>query len=535
MKKFTTKSLAAALLLGSVLSSSAAWADGGTLRIAMTASDVPVSTGMPNNGFEGMRFMGYPIFEPLVDWELSSSDEPAGIRPGLAESWEVDPEDNTRWIFKLREGVTFHDGSAFNADAVIWNIERFFDEESPQFDAGGSAITRGRNPLLDTWEKVDDMTVAITTKYPASYFPYVITYMLISSPTAFEAAGSDWTEFAKAPAGTGPFKITKVTPRVSVELTRNEDYWNEDRVPKLEHVELYPMPESTTRLAALRSGQVDWIEVPPPDAIPGLEAAGFNVVTNSYPHVWPWEFNMMEGSPFEDVRVRQAANYAVNREGLAVLMNGTAMPAKGWFTPDHPLFGEPENEYTYDPEKAKALLAEAGYGPDNPVKAKIMTSTSGSGQMLPVQMNEYLQQSLAEVGFDIELEITEWGSLLVALRNAPGEAATMDSDALNVSFATSDVSWMPKYFHSKNSSPVSYNWGHLEDPELDTIFDEIETTFDEGALDDLITRAHERIVDDAPWLFIVHDLNPRAMSAEVKGFTSAQSWFQDLTSVYMEE
>ncbi|WP_374292269.1 ABC transporter substrate-binding protein [Paenirhodobacter enshiensis] len=532
--KFSLKGAVAGLLLGTMLGSGGAWADGGTLRIAMTAADVPTTTGMPNNGFEGMRFLGYTVFEPLIDWDLSDPSKPADLRPGLAESWEVDPADQTRWTFHLRKGVKFHDGSDFNADAVIWNLDRFFDDKSPQFDANGSAITRGRNPLMKSWKKIDDYTVEIDTKYPASYFPYIICYTLIASPAAFAAAGNDWAKFAQAPAGTGPFRITKVTPRVSVELARNDAYWNPARVPKLDKVVLLPMPEATTRLAALRSGQVDWIEVPPPDAIPSLKSAGFNVVTGVYPHDWPWEWDVSEGSPFHDVRVRQAANYAIDRDGLVQMLNGTAIPAKGWYTPDHPLFGHPKNDYTYDPDKARALLKEAGYGPDHPLKAKILTSTSGSGQMQPVQMNEFIQQNLAEVGIDIDLETTEWGTLLVALRNAPGSAPTMGANAINVSFATSDPSWLAKFFHSKNKAPVSSNWGQYSNPEVDAVLDKMELEFDPARRDAYARQVNELITDDAAWLYVVHDMNPRAMTKKVRGFRPAQSWFQDLTSVSME-
>src|SRR4051812_28531011 len=94
-----------------------------TLRIAMTAADIPTATGLPNNGFEGMRFMGYPIFEGLVLWDLSKPDQLAGLRPGLAEKWEQASGDNKTWIFHLRKGVKFHDGTDFNADAVIWNLD----------------------------------------------------------------------------------------------------------------------------------------------------------------------------------------------------------------------------------------------------------------------------------------------------------------------------------------------------------------------------------------------------------------------------
>ena len=116
-----------------------------TLRIAMTATDVPTTTGMPNNGFEGMRFLGYPVFESLVLWDLSRADQVAGIKPGLAERWEQDANDPRIWRFHLRRGVTFHDGTPFNADAVLWNFDRFFKNDSPQFDATGSAATRAQS------------------------------------------------------------------------------------------------------------------------------------------------------------------------------------------------------------------------------------------------------------------------------------------------------------------------------------------------------------------------------------------------------
>lgn len=506
---------------------------GGTLKIAMTAADIPTTSGMPNNGFEGMRFLGYPVFEPLVDWDLSRDDVPADLRPGLATSWEVDAEDPTKWIFTLREGVKFHDGSEFNADAVIFNMERFYNESSPQYDTAGGAITRARNPLPEKWTKIDDTHVAIYTKYPASHFPYMFAQTLFASPAAYEAAGGDWVAFGKAPSGTGPFKITDVQPRVSVRMERNDDYWDQERIPKLDAIEVYPMPESTTRLAALRSGQVNWIEVPPPDAIPSLEGAGFNVITNTYPHIWPYELVASEGSPFEDKRVRQALNYAIDRDGIVTLMNGTAKPAVGFFEPDHPQFGNPSVTYSYDPAKVKELLEEAGV--EMPVKAKIMTSTSGSGQMMPIEMNTFIQQRAAEAGFDLSFEVVEWGTLLVALRNPPGSAPVMGSDGLNVSLGTSDYSQLFRYFHSKNFSPTSYNWGHYKNTQLDALLDEAEQTFDAEKINELMAKAHEIIVEDAPWVFIVHDQNPRAMAPSVKGFVSAQSWFQDLTRISIEE
>src|SRR6478609_2583263 len=140
------KAFCAAALLTALLSSHLAMAET-TLRIAMTASDIPTATGLPNNGFEGMRFMGYPIFEGLVLWDLTKTDQLAGLRPGLAEKWEQAEGDTKTWIFHLRKGVKFHDGSDFNADAVIWNPDRYFKNDSPQFEAAASGMSRARVPL----------------------------------------------------------------------------------------------------------------------------------------------------------------------------------------------------------------------------------------------------------------------------------------------------------------------------------------------------------------------------------------------------
>ena len=528
--------LAAAALMAGVAAPGPALA-GGTLRIAMTATDVPTTTGIPNNGFEGVRFLGFTAYDSLVEWDLSKADKPADIVPGLAESWKQSPDDLTKWTFTLRKGVKFHDGTDFNADAVIWNFARSFDEKSAQYDAQGGAINRGRPTYLAPggYRKVDDYTVEFTTTRPVSYFPYLVTTIFFASPTQFEKVGKSWAEFAKAPVGTGPFKITAFTPRVSVEMARNADYWDKERVPKVDKLVLLPMPEASTRLAALRSGQVDWIEVPPPDAADSLKKAGFEIVTNSYPHMWPWVINMVKpGTPLKDVRVRQALNYCVDRQGLVTLLSGFAEPSIGFYKKGDPNFGHPKNIYTFDPAKAKALLAEAGYGPDKPVKMKVMISTSGSGQMLPIPMNEFLQQSMKPCGFDISFEVVEWGTMLVGLRNDPNGPQGLGSDAMNVSLVSSDVSMMTRWYLGSNATPAGSNWGHWKNETFDNALKTLETATDKEVIAKATQTAHEQLVDDPPWVWIVHDLNPRAMTKKVKGFVSAQSWFQDLTRVDLQ-
>jgi peptide/nickel transport system substrate-binding protein len=504
------------------------------LRIAMTASDVPTTTGMPNNGFEGMRFLGYPVFEGLVLWDLAHADRLATLRPGLAESYEQAPDDKKTWIFHLRHGVKFHDGTDFNADAAVWNLDRYFKNDSPQFEIAAAGMTRARVPVMAGYKKIDDFTIAISTKQPASYFPYMAVYILFTSPASFEQAGRDWGRVATLPAaGTGPFRIAKVVPREMAELARWDGYWDSGHKAKVDAIRLLPIPEATSRVAALRSGQVDWIEVPPPDVIPSLKAAGFDIVTNSYPHVWPWMFNIgAAGSPFKDVRVRQALNYCFDRAGLVTLLNGTAEPSAGWLKPGDPRFGNPVNRYDLDPAKGKALLAEAGYTAQKPLSFKVMISTSGSGQMLPLPMNEFLQESLKQTcGVNVELDAVEWQVLLTAVRQTPDAPALHGAMALNVSSPSSDVGVMARYFSSANFAPNGFNFEQWKDDGFDTALATLAEATDAATIDASMRAAHERLVDNPPWLYIVHDLNPRAMSRNVHGFVSAQSWFTDLTLV----
>jgi peptide/nickel transport system substrate-binding protein len=509
-------------------------AGGGTLRIAMTAADLPSAHGIPNNGFEGFRFLGYPPYDALVNWDLRHNpDKPADITPGLFTEWKADEANPLRWLFTVRQGVKFHDGSDFNADAVIWNLRRVYDEKSPQYDAPAAPIVKAAVSMVDTYEKVDDTTIAMTTKYPFSFLPYLLTRLLMVSPAQYEAVGKSWPEFGKKPSGTGPFKITRVLPGQYIEMVRNENYWDKERIPKVEKLVVSPMAEATTRIAALRSCQVDWIEVPAPDSIPSLKQAGFTVTLWPYPHTWPYVLNTEEGSAFKDVRVRQAANYAIDREGLCNLLNGIAKPAVGLYPPGHPLFGNPAQKYTYDPAKAKALLAEAGYGAGKPAKAKIMISTSGSGQMLPIPMNEFLQQNFAAVGMEIDFDVVEWGTMLVAIRSDPKSPQSHGVQGINISLSSVDPSTMFRYYAKDSFSPTNFNWGHWDNAEVTAMLKKAQASFDEAEQTKVLAEAHGKIVDDAAWLFIVHDLNPRAMSKKVQGFVPVQSWFIDFTQISM--
>ncbi len=505
-----------------------------TLRIGMTAADIPATTSQPDSGFEGNRFTGLTLFDALTMWDLSSAEKASTIIPGLAESWVVDAKDKTKWVFKLRKGVKFHDGSDFNADAVIFNFEKVLAKDKPHYDARLVAQTLPRMPTLKGASKIDDYTVSIETSEPDAFLPINLSNLFMASPTAW-AKTKSWTEFAKAPVGSGPWKFVRLVPRERLELEKNAAYWNKARVPKTDRLTLLPMPEANTRVAALLSGQVDWIEAPPADAIPQLRTKGFQITNNPYPHTWPWQLNVLPGSPLADKRVRQALQLAVDRDGLRRVLGFNAIPAKGVVFEGHPWFGQPKLNVKYDKAAAQKLLAEAGYGPGKPLKIKVQISASGSGQMQPIAMNEYIQQQLKEVGVDVEFDVIVWETLFNNWRLGAKDPAARGAHAINVSFAWQDPFFgFARFYDSRMVAPRSVNWGWVQNPELDKLVANARGSFDAKARDAAIAKLHERVVDESYFLFWVHDTGPRAMSPKVKGFVQAKNWFQDFSTISMQ-
>ncbi len=506
----------------------------GTLRIGMTLADIPLTTGQTDQGGEGQRFLGYTVYDSLVLWDLSSADKPSELVPGLATSWEVDPEDDTRWTFAIREGVPYHDGSTFDAAAAVWNLDKLLDDSSPQYDPKQAAQGSSRIPAIESYRAIDDLTLEVTTKEPDAFLPYQLAWILMSSPAHWEAVDGDWDAYAREPSGTGPWQVESWTPRERAVLVPFEDYWDESRVPQLDQMVLIPIPEPATRTSALLSGQVDWIEAPAPDAIPRLEQAGFVITSNGYPHNWTWHLSRVEGSPWNDERIRKAANLAVDREGLKELLGGMMVPAEGHVLPSSTWFGEPEFEITYDPEAAVALLEEAGYGPDDPVQVKTLISASGSGQMLPLPMNEYIQQTLGDVGIDVEFEVVEWNTMVNLWRAGAKSELNDGNQAINFTYFIQDpFTALIRHLDSTLVSPDGTNWGWYQDEEMDALFEKAKTTFDPEAQNAVLQEIHEKFVNEALFLYVTHDVAPRAMSPQVQGFVQAQNWYQNFSGITM--
>jgi peptide/nickel transport system substrate-binding protein len=505
-------------------------------RYGISMADIPLTTGQPDRGAGAYQFTGHTLYDPLIAWEANVSDRPGKLVPGLATEWKADAKDPKVWTFKLRQGVKFHDGSAFGADAVIWNLDKVLADKSPQFDAKQAAQVKPRIPSIASYRKIDDATIEITTKEADALFPYQLPWFLVSSPAQFEKLGGDWNKFATQPSGTGPFKLDKLVPRERAELVRNADYWDKKRLAKTDRIVLVPIPDAVTRVNALLNGQVDIIETPAPDMVPQLQSGGFRIVKNVTPHVWPYHFSTYPGSPWTDIRVRKAANLAIDRDSVVKLMNGLALPAKGQLDPTSPWFGKPTFDLKYDLATARSLMTAAGYSKDKPLKAKVIIAQGGTGQMLSLPMNEFIQQSLAEVGIQVTFEVVELENLYLHWRS--GGKADMNAGkgitAINLGYVTADPFYaLTRFADSKYVAPNGVNWGGYSNPKVDEAIAKARATYDVKKQDALLATVHQQMVDEALMLWVVHDVNPHAMSPKVKEFVQAQHWFQDLTTVRM--
>jgi len=521
-----------------------------TLRIAMTAADIPRTLGQPDQGFEGNRFTGIPMYDALTHWDLSKAEAPSVLIPGLALSWAADAKDKTKWVFKLRPGVKFHDGSAFTADAVVWNVRKVLDKDAPHFDASQVGVTASRMPTLRSARKIDDLTVELVTSEPDAFLPINLSNLFMASPAhwdaklkavpagvtdAAERAKQAWVAFAADASGSGPFKMIRFVPRERLELAANKGYWDPKRVPKIDRVVMLPMPEANARTAALLSGQVDWIEAPSPDAMAAITTRGNKMYFNPQPHVWPWQLSFAEGSPWLDKRVRHAANLCVDRTALLKLLGGMMGVPKGTVTPGHPWWGDPKFDIRFDPEAARKLMAEAGHSAAKPLKVKVQISASGSGQMQPLPMNEAVQQSLKQCHFDVQFDVIEWNTLFTNWRRGAKDPTANGANAINVSFAAMDPFFaMVRFTSTKTYPPVSNNWGYFGNAEFDKLIADARGSFDDKARDAALAKLHARIVEEAPFIWIAHDVGPRAMSPKVKNVVQPKSWFIDIATMTMD-
>ena len=525
----------------------AASADEKVLRIGMTAGDIPKTHGQPDQAFEGNRLTGLTLYDALTAWDYETGTR---IVPVLATEWSVDAADKTKWVFKLRPGITFKDGSPFDADAVVWNVRKVLDRAAPHFDPSQVGFTVSRMPTLRTARKIDDLTVEMTTAEPDSFLPINLVNLFFASPTHWQKklaavpadvadpaarAARAWQDFAGDPSGTGAFHLASFTPRQRLEMVKNPNYWDKARIPKIDRLVLFPLNEVSARSAALLGGQVDWIEAPAPDAIPQIKSRGFQVVTSPMVHVWPWQPSLLEGSPWRDKRVRQAANLCADRADLVALNGGLAEPAFGQMRPNHPWFGKPAFKLRTAPDEGRKLMGEAGYSAGKRASVKVLIAQAGSGQMQSIPMNEAIQEALNRCFFDVSFQLLEWNTLFSNWRDGPTAPVARGANTTNVSIATIDPFFaLARFADSRMKPPVSNNWGSIDDPELDRLVAAARTTFDPEARDGALARIHERLVDEAYFVWFLHDVAPRAISPRITGYSAPNGFYVDWSAIDMK-
>ncbi|MGJ3262203.1 MAG: ABC transporter substrate-binding protein [Salinarimonas sp.] len=462
------------------------------------------------------------LYDGLVRYANGSFE----IEPALAESWDVS-DDGTVYTFSLREGVTFHDGTSLDADAVVFNFERMLDEDHPYHDTGPFPLSFFFS-AIDTVEAVDDRTVRFTLNEPYAPFLSNLAYPtgLIVSPAAVAEHGAD---FGRNPSGTGPFEFESWDANTAVVVTRNEDYW--DGAPPLEAVIFRPITDANTRVAEMLSGGIDvMVEVPPDSVARFAQSDDFELYEQAGPHLWFMILNAKE-PPFDDVRVRQAANYAIDKQALVEnVLQGTAEVATG---PTPPAFAWAYNEdlepYPHDPERARQLIEEAGA---TGATVTMFVTEGGSGMLDPVPMGTAIQADLEAVGLDVEIETYEWNTFLAQVN--PGLEGK--ADMAQMAWMTNDPDTLPYLALRTEAWPENggFNSGYYSNPEVDRLLQEARTATDQEERARLYKEMQEIVQEDAPWIFVANWKQNAVTTAAVDAFALQPSFFLLLHDVTKE-
>ena len=468
------------------------------------------------------RWVMNHIAEPLVQQDMLDEESiPPPLVPGLAKSWEVS-EDGKVYTFHLQEGVKFHDGTDFTADDVVFNVYRQFDqttvgrENAPHFYEAAAAAAGWRWDIagLDYVEAVDDLTVNFHLSHPFNPFLRMFTQtdcgpMGIISPESVEKYGNDGVQANMI--GTGPFKFVERVPGDFMVLERFDDYWKEEWRALVDRLVILVMPDVAARQAALRAGEAHIVIAPDPDSLPKLVEEGFVISKGTMPHIWTVSFNEHEEA-FADERVRLAVHHAIDREGMAnQLLQGTALPGESWLSRTSEAYKEGDTWHAYDPAKARALLEEAGA-----IGTKIVfaTSTSGSGQMQPAKMAEWIQRNLNDAGFDAEIELMEWNAYI---------AKFFEGFDPNWSLVQMSWGWTAAYWLDMFLNPGNQPDGMMDVGVGDAITAAHQMT-DPAAANEAYHAIAEQVEASGWFMPIVNDTAPIVLSPCVRDYPHVSDW-----------
>jgi peptide/nickel transport system substrate-binding protein len=465
-------------------------APSGTLTIAQGAD---MDSADPHANSSGTAAAGYDtIFERLVGRDVNYQ-----LIPVLALNWKT-VDDNT-WELKLRQGVQFHNGEPFDANSVKFSILRYLN---PATKAPWASLFK---PIKDV-EIVDDYTVRVKTSQPfGDLIENLAGFIQMLPPKA----AANMSEFIKKPAGTGPYKFVSWTPNDRLVAEAAGPHWSGQ--PLLKSVVFRVIPDSTTRVTELKAGGVDIITNVPPLMISSLKGQGdLGVVQEDGATGIVLIFNMLNTEAFKNKAVRQAINYAIDKDNLIkVLLQNAATRMTSPFAKGA-IGGYIDGlaQYDYDPEKAKALLKEAGYGDGLKFNLK-----SPNGRFLQdKQVSEALVGQLARVGITAELEALEWSTYVQGVIGHKYDLFMMVTGALAPnSELPNDLSGIIK----------GSKWQGYSNPQVDDLIDKAAKTLDSKERGGLYDNISKIIWEDCPWVFLYQPQDLYAVNNRVKNFKPA--------------
>ncbi len=456
---------------------------------AVQRDSLSIAMGAEPESLDPVRMTSAPaatVGEHVIQ-RLIYMEENGDLTPMLAESWESN-DDGTVWTFNIRQGVEFHDGAPLNAEAVAANLQRFVNP-----DVGAAYAF-----LLGTVEEIEavseyELQLSLSQPFAPILSHLSHSFIGIVSPNQLEGISPDDT--IEEPIGTGPYRIVDWSRGDSLSVEVNDSYWGP--APSIPNVTFQFIPESSAQIVALETGEVDAMMRVPPQEVARLEAdPNIEVVRESSVRQIYIGFNN-ERAPFNDVRVRQALNYAVNKQEI---VDGLF---EGFTVADAPVvpavFGHASvGPYDYDPDRARELLAEAGF-PDG----FEMTIHHPTGRYpLDATVAEVVQDQLSEVGIDVTLETREWSSYLDFTSQPPGQAE-YDAFMLGWGTVTLDSDYgLYALLHTRQWNPNGNNRGFYSNAEVDALLDEARVTTDQSARADLYAEAIALIWEDAPWIYL---------------------------------
>ncbi|MEX2535757.1 MAG: ABC transporter substrate-binding protein [Trueperaceae bacterium] len=454
------------------------------------------------------------ITEPLVFFEEGGT----GLVPGLATEWSSN-EDGSLWTLNLREGVTFHDGTAFDAQAVKFNFDRWNDP-SHEFsfrDQGKTFVPWGwvfggpigEGSILDEVVVVDDHTVEFRMNQPMPFLPALLAavYFQIDSPTAVREAGADYGTPGVGSVGTGPFTFVEWLEGEGVTVEAYEDYWGGE--PALEQVVFRAITEPTARLAELQAGTIDIAVLLSADSLQTVENDPNLEVVTAEGELNVGYLAMHQGNePLGDVRVRQAIAHAIDREAIVdAFYQGLGLVAEDHLPPT--MFGHGEDwPYEYDPERAQELLAEAGY-PDGFSTELWYMPVSRPYYPAPQPIAETMASYLADVGIDAQLMTEDWTTYL--------------ADYTTGKFPMYMLGWNADYADPDNFLSTFFGPGATDQlgwdsPETVDALNQARQIADQDERAALYAQIVNNVAEDAVSLPVAHNRSLNAVRSGVDGF-----------------